>query len=224
MPTVCKLVAVCVFLMFISGRLCHAAFLGRQSFSSAIVSASKPPTDVLALWINRNQAKTRQTLDQCFHFRTKCPTRLFSTNSQKKEDWKVPKSIYIPEDRLDLSFVRSGGAGGQNVNKVNTQVQVKMHTPTLDWIPGEVRDRLKEQQFNRINKEGFLVLKVSEHRTQTANRKAAMDKLRDMILQAWPRPKERKLRKGLTKKAKERRREQKKKRSEIKASRRPVNF
>ena len=99
-----------------------------------------------------------------------------------------------------------------------------MHIPTLDWIPKEVRDRLKDQQSNRINKEGFLVLQVSEHRTQPANRKTAMDKIRNMILQAWPRPKERKLRKGLTKKAKERRREQKKKRSEVKASRRRVDF
>ena len=126
---------------------------------------------------------------------------LFST----KGDWVVPTHLSIPEEQLDMSFARSSGAGGQNVNKVNSQVLIKLPlNETCTWIPDEVRERLREQQQNRINKQGDLVLHSQEYRTQTQNRKAAVDKLRDLVLQAWPRPKVRKIRKGVSKQTKER--------------------
>eukprot|EP00429_Kryptoperidinium_foliaceum_P088568 CAMPEP_0176184648 /NCGR_PEP_ID=MMETSP0121_2-20121125/930_1 /TAXON_ID=160619 /ORGANISM="Kryptoperidinium foliaceum, Strain CCMP 1326" /LENGTH=148 /DNA_ID=CAMNT_0017523043 /DNA_START=321 /DNA_END=764 /DNA_ORIENTATION=+ len=140
------------------------------------------------------------------------PRRPFST-------WNVPKSIDVPEDRLEISFVRSSGAGGQNVNKVNTKVEVRFDVDAADWIPAEVRERLKEQEANRINKDGYLSLQSQEYRTQVQNRKAAVDKLKEMLLQAWPRPKVRKQRTGISKAAKERNKEFKKKRSETKSSR-----
>jgi ribosome-associated protein len=74
--------------------------------------------------------------------------------------------------------------------QVNTQVQIKLFIESAGgWIPYEVRQRLRQQQQNRINKEGYLVLQVQEHRTQTQNRKTAIAKLQEMILQAWVRPK-----------------------------------
>lgn len=88
----------------------------------------------------------------------------------------------------------------------------------------EVRQRLKEQQANRINKEGFLSLQSQEYRTQAQNKKDAISKLKEMLLAAWPRPKIRKQRKGPTKAEKERNKEFKKKRSETKARRGRVDF
>jgi len=140
-------------------------------------------------------------------------------------NWVVPDYVDIPEDRLDIKFVRSSGAGGQNVNKVNSQVQIRFHVASANWIgPYEVRQRLAQQQASRINNDGYLVLHVQEHRTQHQNRDVAMKKIRNMILEAWPRPKKRKVRKGISAKEKERRKEFKRRRSQVKESRRRVDF
>jgi hypothetical protein len=144
--------------------------------------------------------------------------------NNNRNDWVVPKFIDIPADQLEMSFVRSSGSGGQNVNKVNSQVQVRMHLSSAHLIPYEVRQRLSQREAGRINKEGFLTLHVQEHRTQIQNKKTAMLKLQEMILQAWPRPKERKLRTGLSNGTKKRRKEDKRKRGEVKKNRGPVGF
>ena len=139
-------------------------------------------------------------------------------------DWTVPKSIRIPEDQLEISFSRSSGSGGQNVNKLNTKVELRFHLQSATWIPKEVRDRIQSQQANRINKEGFMNLSSQEYRTQGQNRKDCLSKLEAIILQAYPRPKVRKQRKGPSKKQKEKRLQEKKKRSEKKAGRGKVDW
>lgn len=144
--------------------------------------------------------------------------------SAKADNWDVPKTINIPQDRVELSFVRASGAGGQNVNKVSTKVELRFHVKTATWIPMEVRDRLLENEANRVNKEGIMTLNSQEFRTQNQNKKDVFDKLEAMILKAYPRPKVRKIRKGLSKATKERRKEQKRSRSEVKKNRGKVDF
>ena len=94
------------------------------------------------------------------------------------------------------------GAGGQNVNKVNTQVILKLDVMGANWIPHEVRQRIKQNEANKINKDGLLIITSQEYRTQSQNRKDAFDKLQELILKNYPRPKVRKMRKGISKKAK----------------------
>jgi len=149
--------------------------------------------------------------------------RQFSTS------WTVPKHINIPEkeDALEINFVRSSGAGGQNVNKLSTKVEIRMNTNSKSlssWLPDEVRIRLKEQQSNRINKVGILTLTSQENRTQGLNKKSAINKLRLMILAAWPRPVIRKQRTGVSKAAKRRNKEFKNRRSETKQNRKRVDW
>ena len=139
-------------------------------------------------------------------------------------EWKVPDTIPIPEDQLEISFVRSSGAGGQNVNKLNTKVELRFHLDSASWIPSEVRDRLKTNEANRINNEGYLSLTCQEHRTQVQNRKEAIHKLQQILRESWKRPKVRKMRKGLSQKTKESRREMKRKTAEKKANRKRVDF
>jgi protein subunit release factor B len=138
--------------------------------------------------------------------------------------WQVPKTVNIPEDKLDLSFVRSSGSGGQNVNKLSTKVELRFHVLEADWIPLEVRERLSSQQANRINKEGYFSITSQESRTQGQNRKVALAKLKAIILEAWPRPKIRKERTGISKAEKERRKVFKKKRGEVKSNRKRIDW
>lgn len=148
----------------------------------------------------------------------------YGNDNKSNDNWVVPKSIYIPEDQLEISFVRSSGSGGQNVNKVNTKVDVKFHVQSCTWIPKEVKERLSIQQSSRMNKDGYLSWSCQEYRTQGQNRKEAISKLQQWILQAWVRPKVRKVRKGISKAAKERNKEFKKKRSEVKSNRKRVDW
>jgi len=147
--------------------------------------------------------------------------RFYST---KDENWVVPNKITIPESKLDISFTRSSGAGGQNVNKVSTQAEVRFNVMGAEWIPREVRERICQNDGNRINKEGVITISSQEHRTQIQNRKTAMDKIQEIVLQNYPRPKKRKMRKGISKKKKEINKEQKRLQSRVKENRKKVDF
>jgi protein subunit release factor B len=152
------------------------------------------------------------------------PNQINNLHKRYFSTWIVPTTLDIPQDKLDVQFVRSSGAGGQNVNKVNTKVEVRLDVMNATWIPQEVRERLCQQQANRMNKDGILSLASQEYRTQGQNRKAALDKLQAMILEAWPRPKVRKQRTGISKASKERNKEFKKQRSEVKRNRKQVDW
>ncbi|KAL3765480.1 hypothetical protein ACHAWO_009325 [Cyclotella atomus] len=147
--------------------------------------------------------------------------RTFSTTNS---EWIIPSPIPIPEESLEISFARSSGAGGQNVNKLNTKVELRFHVDTASWLPLEVRERLKINEANRINNEGYFVLTCQEYRTQVQNRKEAISKLSEILKESWKRPKVRKMRKGLTKKAKENRMENKRRVGEKKEMRKRVDF
>jgi len=136
----------------------------------------------------------------------------------------VPVPFIIPEmhSSIEIGFVRSSGAGGQNVNKVNTQAQIRLHLPSASWLPLEVRHRIQRNEANRISKSGHLILNSQEHRTQTLNKQSALTKLRDICIEGYRRPKIRKLRNGPTKSQKEKRLREKKLASEKKQNRKRI--
>ncbi|XP_013780085.1 peptidyl-tRNA hydrolase ICT1, mitochondrial-like [Limulus polyphemus] len=93
-------------------------------------------------------------------------------------------SGYIPIDKLKISYSRSSGPGGQNVNKVNTKVEIRFHLSTADWIPESVRNKMLEIYKTSINKEGYFMVNSDKTRTQTLNLADCMDKIRCMIREA----------------------------------------
>ena len=133
-------------------------------------------------------------------------------------------SYIIPEHELEEKFTRSGGPGGQNVNKVATAVQLRFHIPSSQTLPWAVQQRLSLLAKNRIDKHGTLLIRASRYRTLELNRRDARERLQALVDQCANPPKKRKKRRGESRGAKERRIRSKRRRSDVKKGRSKPNL
>ena len=132
---------------------------------------------------------------------------------------QITPDIAIEDWEITEQFVRSGGPGGQNVNKVATAVELRFEAERSPNLPPAVKRRLQRLAGRRWTREGAVVIQVSEERSQARNRDIARERLADLIRRAAVKPKPRvKTKVSLTQKRK--RLEAKRRRSEVKALRR----
>ena len=132
---------------------------------------------------------------------------------------EINDQIAIPETEFSWTFVRSGGPGGQNVNKVASKAVLRWDVHSSPSLPGEVKARLQARQRRRITVEGDFVLTSQRYRDQERNRQDCLDKLRAFVLDAAAVPKVRKKKKP-SRASKERRLAEKRHRSGTKSARR----
>jgi ribosome-associated protein len=132
---------------------------------------------------------------------------------------EINAHLQVPDAELEWSYVRSGGPGGQNVNKVASKAVLRWNVAATAALPPDVKARLLAQQRGRVTTEGDLLVTSQRFRDQERNREDCLEKLRAMVTAATVAPKVRKKKKP-TRASKERRLAAKKHRSAVKKQRR----
>lgn len=130
----------------------------------------------------------------------------------------ISPQITIPDEELDWKFIRASGPGGQNVNKVASAAQLRFLLAQNASLPASARNRLRRLAGQRLTDDGNILLNARNERSQDQNRRAALERLAELIRAALIEPKIRKKTRP-TRASQERRIESKKRRAGTKQQR-----
>ncbi len=141
-------------------------------------------------------------------------------NFAKTDTIQVTPKLTIPLAEVELHAIRSAGVGGQKVNKVSSAIHLRFDISTSS-LPEHIKARLLRLHDRRVSREGIVVIKAQEYRTQAKNRQAALERLGDLIRRATAECRQR-VPTCPTRAARQKRLEVKCHRSRLKKRRRPV--
>lgn len=105
---------------------------------------------------------------------------------------KISNNLYVNKNDIKETFTRSSGPGGQHVNKVSTQVQLRFNVINSIKISDNMLNRLKDISGSKLKRNGDLIITSNRHKSQIRNRKNALDKLIYLLREASKKPKSRK--------------------------------
>lgn len=133
----------------------------------------------------------------------------------------ISRNVSIPDEEIELHAIRAQGAGGQNVNKLASAIHLRFDIPASS-LPEFYKQRLLNLADQRINKDGVIIIKAQQYRSQEKNRAAALARLQQLIRSVATTPKKR-ITTRVPRAVKQQRLEQKSQRSKIKNLRKKVS-
>ncbi|KAG5898436.1 hypothetical protein JTB14_036519 [Gonioctena quinquepunctata] len=123
--------------------------------------------------------------------------KLYPNSSLKLSTPQPPKNEtfggYLPLEELEITYSRSSGPGGQNVNKVNTKVDVRFHLKSVKWLNEEIKQKMLDKYGPKLTKDGYLIFRSDITRSQQLNLSDCLEKIRksvraSMVVQEEPSP------------------------------------